>query len=101
LQFCSSLWLHDCSGNQSFFCAVIDVHFAFLPACPQVSKQANVTELFETMNCWRFDCILSANKIPSDDQNTDFFCLCSKLARVFAVKLVHAGNSAFHECTDS
>jgi hypothetical protein len=80
---------------------VIDVHFAFLPACPQVSKQANVTELFETMNCWRFDCILSASKIPSDDQNTVFFCLCSKLARVFAVKLVHAGNSAFHECTDS
>jgi hypothetical protein len=58
---------------------VIDVHFAFLPACPQVSKQANVTELFETMNCWRFDCILSASKIPSDDQNTDFFCLAANL----------------------
>ncbi len=57
-----------------------DVHFAFLPACLQVSKQANVTELFETVNGWIFDCILSANKIHSDDQNTDFFCLCSKLA---------------------
>jgi hypothetical protein len=40
-----------------------DVHFVFLPACRQVSKQANLTELFETMNCWSFDCILSADKI--------------------------------------